>query len=99
MKVLKYRFNLGFDFSNDSHSYLRKEGYWTYNQPFDPSSLNKNQAQYQGLVFDNTLEYNQTFGLHNISSVVGLSYQTSNYEQIWGTKNDVLMKGKLFYKP
>ncbi|HZH73788.1 MAG TPA: SusC/RagA family TonB-linked outer membrane protein, partial [Mariniphaga sp.] len=97
MKVLKYRFNLGFDFSNDSHSYLRKEGYWTYNQPFDPSSLNKNQAQYQGLVFDNTLEYNQTFGLHNISSVVGLSYQTSNYEQIWGTKNDVLMKGNDYF--
>ena len=97
MKVLKYRFNLGFDFSNDSHSYLRKEGYWTYNQPFDPSSLNKNQAQYQGLVFDNTIEYNQTFGLHNISSVIGMSYQTSNYEQIWGTKNDVLMKGNNYF--
>ena len=97
MKVLKYRFNLGFDFSNDSHSYLRKEGYWTYNQPYDPSSLNKNQAQYQGLVFDNTLEYNQTFGLHNISSVIGMSYQTSNYEQIWGTKNDVLMKGNNYF--
>ena len=91
LKALKYRFNLGFDFSNDRHSYLRKEGYWTYNQPYDPSSLNKNQAQYQGLVFDNTLEYNKKFGKHDISAVLGTSYFTSTYEQIWGTKNDVLM--------
>ena len=90
LKTLKYRFNFGFDFSNDRHSYLRKEGYWTYNQPYDPSSLNKNQAQYQGLVFDNTLEYNKKLGKHDLSAVLGTSYFTSTYEQIWGTKNDVL---------
>jgi len=97
-KALKYRFNLGFDFSNDKHTYLRKEGYWTYNQPYDPSSLNKNQSQYQGLVFDNTLEYNKKFGKHDISSVLGLSYQTSTYEQIWGTKNDVLRTGDDYFR-
>lgn len=97
LKTLKYRFNLGFDFSNDKHSYLREEGYWTYNQPYDPSSLNKNQAQYQGLVFDNTLEYNKKIGKHDISSVLGLSYQTSTYEQIWGTKNDVLKTGDDYF--
>ncbi len=91
MQALKYRFNLGFDFSNDKHSYLRKLGSWEYNQPIDPSSLNKNQAQFQELIFDNTLEYNKKFGKHDISSVLGLSYQASTYEQVWGTKNDVLM--------
>lgn len=96
-KSLKYRFNFGFDFSSDKHKYLRKEGYWTYNQPYDPSSLNKNQAQYQGLVFDNTLEYNKKFGKHDISAVLGISYQTSTYEQIWGTKNDVLMTGDDYF--
>jgi len=90
-KMFKYRFNFGFDFSNDKHKYLRKEGYWTYNQPYDPSSLNKNQAQYQGFVFDNTLEFNKKINKHDISAVLGISYQTSNYEQIWGTKNGVLM--------
>lgn len=97
LDALKYRFNLGFDFSNDKHTYLRKEGYWTYNQPYDPSSLNKNQAQYQGLVFDNTLEYNKKFGKHDISSILGISYQTSTYEQIWGTKNDVLKSGDDYF--
>src|SRR5690606_7854064 len=87
---LKYRFNFGFNLSNDRHLSLRKEGYWTHNQPYDPSSLNKNQAQYQGLVFDNTLEYNKSFDRHTVSAIAGVSYQTSTYEQIWGTKNDVL---------
>ena len=94
---MKYRFNLGFDFSNDKHSYLRKEGYWTYNQPFDPSSLNKNQAQYQGLVYDNTLEYKNIIDKHDISAILGLSYQTSIYEQIWGTKNNVLKTGNDYF--
>lgn len=96
-KSLKYRFNFGFDLSNDKHSFLRKEGYWTYNQPYDPSSLNKNQAQYRGLVYDNTLEYAKVFGRHDVSAVAGVSYQTSNYEQIWGTKNDVLMNGNDYF--
>ncbi|WP_353138925.1 TonB-dependent receptor [Pseudopedobacter sp.] len=90
-KSLKFRTNFGFDLSNDKHEYLRKVGYWAYNQPTDPSSLNKNQAQYRGLVFDNTIDYIKKFGKHDISAVIGTSYQTSNYEQIWGTKNDVLV--------
>lgn len=97
LKMFKYRFNFGFDFSNDKHKYLRKEGYWTYNQPYDPSSLNKNQAQYQGFVFDNTLEFNKKFDKHDISAVLGISYQTSTYEQIWGTKNDVLMTSSGYF--
>ncbi len=96
-KSLKYRFNFGFDLSNDKHMALRKEGFWTYNQPYDPSSLNKNQAQYRGYVYDNTLEYAKTFGAHELSAVAGISYQTSNYEQIWGTKNDVLMSGNDYF--
>lgn len=96
-KSLKYRFNFGFDLSNDKHMHLRKEGFWSYNQPYDPSSLNKNQAQYRGLVYDNTLEYAKVFGAHDISAVAGISYQTSNYEQIWGTKNDVLMNGTDYF--
>lgn len=96
-KSLKYRFNFGFDFSNDQHKYLRKVGSWTLNQPIDPSSINKNQAQSHSLVFDNTLEYNKTFGSHDISAVLGTSYQTSSYERIWGTKNTVITSGNHYF--
>ncbi|MEN9918290.1 MAG: hypothetical protein RL662_726, partial [Bacteroidota bacterium] len=96
-KMLKYKFNMGFDLSNDKHMFLRKIGDWSFNQPADPSFLTKNQAQSQGLVFDNTLEFNKKFDKHDISAVLGISYQTSEYEKIWGTKNDVLTSGNDYY--
>ncbi|NDV78134.1 TonB-dependent receptor [Dysgonomonas sp. 511] len=89
-KSLKYRFNFGFDFSNDKYRYLRKVGSWSYNQPLDPSSLTRQQAQSRGFVFDNTLEYNKKFGGHDISAVLGTSYTDNDYERIWGTKTNVL---------
>ncbi|MFD2970035.1 SusC/RagA family TonB-linked outer membrane protein [Sphingobacterium bambusae] len=90
-KMFKYKFNFGFDFSNDKYRYLRKVGSWQVNQPIDPSSLTKRQAQSQEFVFDNTLEFNKQFGKHALSAVAGVSFQPFAYEQIWGSKNDVLL--------
>lgn len=87
---LKYKFNLGFEASADEHSYLRKEGNWTFNQPWDPSSLHKNKARFNSMVYDNTLEFNDSFGNHNISAVAGTSFMDISYERLWGTKNDLL---------
>ncbi|PWG78559.1 SusC/RagA family TonB-linked outer membrane protein [Pararcticibacter amylolyticus] len=90
VKMFKYRFNFGFDISNDRYRYLRKIGSWQANQPQDPSSLNRNQGQSREFVFDNTLEFNRKFGRHGISAVAGISFQPFFYEQVWGTKNGVL---------
>lgn len=87
---IKYKFNLGFEASADEHSYLRKEGNWTFNQPWDPSSLHKNKARFNSMVYDNTLEFNDSFGNHNISAVAGTSFMDISYERLWGTKNDLL---------
>ncbi|MGV8093119.1 MAG: TonB-dependent receptor [Mangrovibacterium sp.] len=89
-KSLKYKFNLGFETSSDKHKYLRKEGDWTFNQPYDPSTLNKNMARFNSLVYDNTIEFNKKFGEHDISAVAGTSFMDIDYEQIWGTKNDLI---------
>lgn len=96
-KSLKYRFNFGFESSSDSHMDLRKIGNWTYNQPYDPSSLNRFRARSNSMVFDNTLEYNKTFGKHNISAVFGSSFMNNYYERIWGTKNDLLTSGDIYF--
>jgi len=89
-KMLKYRFNLGVETSSDQRRYLRKEGNWTYNDAYAPSSLNKNMAMYRSLTYDNTLEFNKKFGLHDIGAVVGTSFMNISYEQLWGTKSEVL---------
>ncbi len=96
-KDFKYRSSLGFNLSNDRHSFLRKEGFWTFNQPKDPSSLNKNQAQFREFVIDNTIEFNKEIKKHNIAAVAGISYQTSKYSQVWGTKNDVLFSAGRYF--
>ncbi|MCW3788032.1 SusC/RagA family TonB-linked outer membrane protein [Plebeiibacterium sediminum] len=87
---LKYKLNIGFETSFDEHRYIRKEGNWTYNQPWDPSSLNKNKARFNSMVYDNTLEYNDSFGEHTVAAVVGTSFMDQNYEQLWGSKNEIL---------
>ncbi len=92
-KSLKYRFNFGFESSSDSYMSLREIGNWTYNQPYDPSSLNRARARSNSMVFDNTLEYNKTFGKHNVAAVFGSSFMDNYYERIWGTKNDLLTSG------
>lgn len=96
-KMLKYRFNFGLVTSSDSHLYLRKNGSWEYNQPIDPTSVNRNRAFYKSLVYDNTLEFNKTFGLNQIAAVAGSSYMTEDYSQVWGTKSDVLMTGNDYF--
>lgn len=97
-KALKYRFNFGLVTSSDSHVYLRKSGSWTYNQPIDPTSVNRNKASYRSMVYDNTLEFNKEFGLNQIAAVAGSSYMTEDYSQVWGTKSDVLMTGDDYFK-
>ena len=89
-KMLKYKFNIGVETSSDQHKYLRKEGNWTYNDAYAPSSLNKNMAAYHSLTYDNTLEFNHKFGLHDIGAVIGTSFMDISYEQLWGTKSQVL---------
>lgn len=88
--AFKYRFNLGVDLSNDRHRHIRKVGTWAYNQSPDDSNLEKRQAQYRGFTFDNTLEYNKEVGKHSISTVLGTSFITNNYERLWGSKTGVL---------
>lgn len=89
-KQLKYRFNVGFEHSTDSHSYLQKAGFWTYNQPNDPTVLNKNKANSHSLVFDNILEWTKSYGKHDIAAIGGISYTTNSYEQLWGSKSNVM---------
>lgn len=97
-KFLKYRLNVGFVTSSDSHLYMRKAGSWSFNQPTDPTSINRNKAFSQSYVYDNTLEFNKSFGLHNLAIVAGSSYMTEDYSQIWGTKSDVLRKGDGYFE-
>jgi len=88
---LKYRVSFGYETSFDNFKYLRKEGSWTLNQPFDPSFTSQNRAQSQTELLENTLAFDKKFGKHDISLLLGTTYQKDTYEQINGLKRNLLI--------
>ncbi len=88
---LKYRVSFGYETSFDNFKYLRKEGSWTLNQPFDPSFTSQNRAQSQTELLENTLTFDKKFGKHDITLLLGTTYQKDTYEQINGLKRNLLI--------
>ncbi|MFV0541921.1 MAG: SusC/RagA family TonB-linked outer membrane protein [Aestuariibaculum sp.] len=88
---LKYRLNVGYETSFDNHKYLRKEGNWSLNQAYQQSFANENRAQFQNQLIENTLTFDKDFGKHSVTIVGGTTYQKEIYEQIWGTKYNLLV--------
>lgn len=88
---LNYRFNFGYETSFDEYLYLRKEGSWTLNQPYEESFTNQNRAQSESLLFENTLTFSKEVGKHDITVLVGTTYQKDRYEQINGLKRNLLI--------
>lgn len=87
---LKYRFNLGYETSRDHHTYLRKAGSWTLNQPLDPSQYHENRAESSTVLVENTLSFEKEFNAHRLNVLAGQSYQRDRYAQMWGTKRNML---------
>ena len=88
---LKYRFNFGYETSFDSYKFMRKVGNWSLNQPIDQSYTDQNKGRSETLLFENTLTFKKTFGKHDITFLVGQTYQKDNYNQIYGTKRNLPM--------
>ncbi|WP_026729572.1 SusC/RagA family TonB-linked outer membrane protein [Flavobacterium denitrificans] len=88
---LKYRFNFGYETSFDSYKFMRKVGNWSLNQPIDQSYTDQNKGRSETLLFENTLTFKKAFGKHDITFLVGQTYQKDNYNQIYGTKRNLPM--------
>ncbi|WP_229793786.1 SusC/RagA family TonB-linked outer membrane protein [Salinimicrobium marinum] len=88
---LKYRLNVGYETSFDNYLYLRRAGSWTLNQPYEETFTNQNRAQSQTQLIENTLTFQEEFGKHRVTLLVGNTYQKDIYEQINGTKRNLLV--------
>lgn len=88
---LKYRLNFGYETSFDSYNFIRKLGNWTLNQPFEQSFINQNKGRSQTRLIENTLTFKKEFGKHDITVLAGQTFQKDNYEQINGTKRNLLI--------
>lgn len=95
--ALKYRLNVGLEASNERYKYIRRVGNWTLNQPFDPSAVNENRGQYVSSLVENTIHFDKDFGKHHVDALVGTTFQRQQYEQIWGTKRNLIEIGGKYY--
>ncbi|WP_250317949.1 TonB-dependent receptor [Pedobacter sp. B4-66] len=91
LKSLKFKTSLGYETSRDHYTYLKKDGFWTLNQSYDPSILNENRGESSSMLIENTLTFNKDFGKHALTVIGGQSYQKDKYAQIWGTKRGILV--------
>ncbi|MBC6611223.1 TonB-dependent receptor [Hymenobacter sp. BT507] len=76
---LRYRLNLATDYYAFHDQAKRQYGQWRQNDPLNPSSFAENQgSRFFGLA-ENTLTFDKSFGLHNVTAVAGYSEQRTDY--------------------
>ncbi|CCH55079.1 TonB-dependent receptor plug [Fibrisoma limi BUZ 3] len=90
---LTYRFNAGLDASFDYTQNLRRVGVYQYNAAPVPSSINEDRSRFTSLLFEHTLNFNRTFGLHNINGVVGISQQNTRRDVTSGGRTNLAFAG------
>ena len=59
---------------------MQKQGEWRFNQPAAPTVVNEDRSRFTSLLFEHTLNFNNTFGKHDVNGVVGYSQQHSQRE-------------------
>ncbi len=94
---LQFKTNIGIETSMDNHKWLRKEGNWTLNQPFDPSTRYENKAKFVTSLIENTFSYKKVIGKHDINAVAGNSYQNIYYERIAAEKKNLVRVGDHYF--
>lgn len=94
---LQYKVNLGFETSQDNNKFLRKEGNFTLNLPYEPSTRYENKARYLNKLVENTLTYKKMFGRHDVNAVIGNSFQNTYYELIASQKKNLVQVGDHYF--
>jgi TonB-linked SusC/RagA family outer membrane protein len=94
---LTYRFNAGLEVSFDYTQYVRQVGVYQYNAAVVPSSVNEDRSRYLSLLFEHTLNFNRTFGRHNLNGVLGLSQQTTRRDVTTGGRTNLAFYGGQYF--
>ena len=99
LEGLSYKFNTGLEASFDQFREFRRPGLFRQGNPPGIPTLNENRGEFLSLLFENTINFNRVFGLHNISAVAGISNQTFKFDQITGQRLSLPVQGDGSYLP
>jgi TonB-linked SusC/RagA family outer membrane protein len=77
---LRYRLNLGLEYHGFRDQQKRQYGIWRRNDITQPSNYGDDQGNELFGQAENTLTFDKTFGLHNLTAVAGYSRQRRSFE-------------------
>lgn len=77
---LRYRLNLGLEYHGFRDQQKRQYGVWRRNDATTPSNYGDDQGNELFGQVENTLTFDKTFGLHNLTAVAGYSRQRRSFE-------------------
>ena len=92
---LTFKTNLGYSYYNETQDYFQNNADFGPGTP-SANSLNKFAVQSSQLLTNYVLSYNESFGKHNISALIGYEQITSNYNNINTTESAVGLPGYSF---
>ena len=72
---------------------LRKKGNWTMGQGDDAASLTSSEAKHNDILIEQTYTFANKFGKHDISAMLGMTYNKFHEETRYATKLDPLKVG------
>ena len=75
---LKFKLNLGLDYAQIKEKYYQRAGALRQNTP-GAAFLDDRHTEFFNILAENTLNYNQEFGKHSISALVGYTTQKDNF--------------------
>lgn len=87
---LTYRFNAGLETSFDFFKEVRDTGIWRYANQVPSTSVGENRSEFTNLLLEHTLNFNKSFGDHNISAVGGYTYQQYRTDNTSGGRLNLL---------
>ncbi|MEZ4906575.1 MAG: SusC/RagA family TonB-linked outer membrane protein [Saprospiraceae bacterium] len=109
LKCLKFNTSFGADFEWDKgYSYRALEEIWLYQNPSEtaedytsPEKVNS-LSQYRTDIYnwnwDNFFTFHKTYGIHDVTAVVGMSRSTTNnWEYLGGTRYNVPLQDNYWY--
>ncbi|MCF8227266.1 MAG: TonB-dependent receptor [Bacteroidales bacterium] len=85
---LSYKFNTSLELADWHNRRYRKRGLESYNRPQPYDELHENRGRVSTLMYENTLNFTQSFNDHNLFAVIGVSKIVTDWKQIGGSVFD-----------
>lgn len=90
---LSYKFNVGGESSFDRFKGFRRPGTIRQGTPSPIATADENRYNFRSFLFEHTLNFDRSFGVHRLTAVAGISNQTFAEEILTGSKTGFLPDG------